>query len=356
MATDTKLLEHGMAVDNAGARTRASASHAGDGPEGSDTSRRNVLSKANPKAAAAIAAAVLAEDAQMTGDPEIARQAAEAAENAGEVGAPELLDADAAAELADRGIALRPSAPPVSLTAPWEMRSLTEPPAAEEPDEEDDEYDEEVDLDPAVPADIAALLADDDEEAETEEEPEPDEEDDEEVADLEPDPEDVSYYDENFIPEGSGNDELRELRKQNAKLQKRIAAQERQRAAGSRATWKDEAERFFPCASPFLDEIDASSRKEYLRQAQAVHERNLPYVQAQVAQANAEARQAKATAREEARQGAREAWGTPLVTTAPMETSQSNADLERNIARARQRGGLAGQMTEKVRSGLFGRL
>lgn len=309
-------------------------------PYGSDPSRRR-MSTANPLATNAMLASYLHEQGMMTGEAEYMEGAMAAAEKAEGVGEPRVPDDQELAELEEAGITIV-SAPvtPQSLVAPQAIRSLI-PAEPQEQAEEEPEVEEEAEL----PDDIAALFEDDEvEEAELEpvEEPEPDEE-----------PEEGYDYDGNYVPEGFEDEEKLQLKKQVAKLEKQMAMTEKQRAVAARKSWEEEAATHLPGAAPFLDMITAVSKKDFFRQAKAYHDRAKPHLEAQATQAKQEAAEERERLRLAAKEEAAQAWGTPVAAGPGAPTEDQTP---RHVTMSRQRGNLGAQMTERLRSGTFGRL
>lgn len=133
------------------------------------------------------------------------------------------------------------------------------------------------------------------------------------AAELEEE-EEVEVQDEDeeleVLVEEHGEDN-RELARQLVKERKRAQYLEGLRAKEARKTWEEEAKKFFPLSEPFLNEINATSRRGYLRTAKLLNEKMKPIVEEKVlapARAAIEAEKTKATT--EAKQEARKAWGT----------------------------------------------
>lgn len=335
----------------------------GDGelPEGSMPKRRNAGNKANPYAASAIVAGLFHEQAQRTGDTGYLEGAMEAAEKAGDVGLPDTIDDQDVEELEGGGVIVdrTPIVPP-PMTAPPVYRPLRAEAGPNEGEEGNTEVGgeeevmalevEEVELSPELPADLVALLTDD--EAGPEDEEEEEEEETEEESEIE---DTYIGQEQEFVPEGYEDEEKLALRKQVAKLQKKLAATSSQRVVSDRNRWEDEARQYFPAATPFLDTIEAESHRDFVRKAKALHDRNLPYVQKALAAEKAELEAQKAAAREEAREETRRAWGAPVTTTAPAgAVAASTMDRHHSVARMRQ--GLDGIMKKRIKDGEFGRL
>jgi hypothetical protein len=150
-------------------------------------------------------------------------------------------------------------------------------------------------LNPELPEDIAAELA----EAEIDEEVE------REVAAYEPE------TDEWGNPLEVDEDAVREA----VKLRKRNEYLERELVKSKSAGWRKEIEQHFPLAKHAVDDIlkNATSRRSALRAAKKEHDRILPHVQAYLADAKEVVDAERSTATEQAREQVAEAWGQPLT-------------------------------------------
>ena len=312
-------------------------------PYGSDPSRRR-MSTANPLATNAMLASYLHEQGMMTGEAEYMEGAMAAAEKAEGVGEPHIPNEQELAELEEAGVTIT-SAPvtPQSLIAPQAIRSLI-PAEPEAEVEEEPEVEEEAEL----PDDIAALFEDDDVEEDELEPPEPP---DEPEDDYERGQEEE--YQGDYVPEGFEDEEKLQLKKQVAKLEKQMAMTEKQRAVAARKSWEEEAATHLPGAAPFLDMITAVSKKDFFRQAKAYHDRAKPHLEAQATQAKQEAAEERERLRLAAKEEAAQAWGTPVAAGPGAPTEEQTP---RHVTMSRQRGNLGAQMTERLRSGTFGRL
>lgn len=162
-----------------------------------------------------------------------------------------------------------------------------------------------------MPEDIKALLDGPDFEAE-----------DEPVAQAPPEPE---YDDDNDEYE---DPEVAKLRKRLAAEQKKTAWLESQRLERERKSWEKEAVKYLPHSKPFLGNINATSKRAFLREARDYHEAVKAHI-AKHGQADVEAAKAQAKAEAEA------AWGkaTTGPGTAPLDVNQAQAEWEEARAR-----------------------
>lgn len=200
-----------------------------------------------------------------------------------------------------------PGVPPLLETPP---EPVAEPEAVEPP------------ADPfavEIPPELAALLA----------EPEIDELEDDPPA-YEPPvsaaPDDGEYVDP----------EVAELRKRAEAAEKKAAHYEKLRLDASKKTWAAEAKEFFPLSNP--DDISATSRRDFLRQAKSRHDSLKPTVEAFLA-AEREKLQAQAAAM----------WGRPTV-AGPQVPGQATEEVEAE-RRAQEAGGFDGLLKHWVKSG-----
>jgi hypothetical protein len=118
-------------------------------------------------------------------------------------------------------------------------------------------------------------------------------------------------------------DRLAEERKARLKAEKELQFLRQQHVQSSRAKWEAEAERYFPLADPKA--IQAESRRAFLREAKAQHERVLPIVKRERERIMAQVEAEKQAALEAAKEEAKEAWGVPHTTvgaTPPKPTPQ----------------------------------
>lgn len=167
------------------------------------------------------------------------------------------------------------------------------------------------------------------------------------LAELEEDDTDLTVSDEELdrLSEETGEENQDVLRRL-AAAEKRASHFEKLRADEAKKNWAEEAKQFFPLSEPFLDEIQATSRRGYLRTAKNVHERMKPLVEEKVIKPAREAIEAeKAKAVSEVRQEAKETWGEAVVEDQPVVVPEA-AQAER--ARRNR-----GELSDTIRSMLF---
>lgn len=157
-----------------------------------------------------------------------------------------------------------------------------------------------------------------------------------------------------FTPGEQEDDDLAEYEDDSPELVSRLRAAERKaayyeglRVADAAKGWKDEASKFFPLSEPFLTEIKATSRRSFLKQAKAAHERMVPLVEEKIlgpTRQALESERARITA--EARADAERAWGRPAIdaTPVPSEVTATREEVDRN----RQRGDLAATIKSMI--------
>ena len=299
------------------------------------------------QAASAVVAGLFNEQAMKTGDASFLEAAVEAGGRAGDVGAPAPVDEEGAERL---GVEAGRPAVPLPLTMPTTPSSIMPAAFGEEIDEEPAAPAEadaglDVDLNPDIPDELAALLG---------EEPSTLEDEEEDFDEREARAARESLEQEPFYPEGYEDEEKVALRKEVAKLRKKVEHVDRVEAKTALQKWTAEAEQFFPCASPFLDTIEATSRRDFLKKAQALHERNLPFVEQRLASRRAELAGGAEQERQAARGAAAAAWGQPVVPGAGAVGDRERQELvDRRIRVAAERGGLHGKLTQMVREGVF---
>lgn len=151
---------------------------------------------------------------------------------------------------------------------------------------------------------------------------------------LEEDETDISVTEDELDQLVEENEEVpREILARMRAAEKRAEHLERLRVADSRKNWSEEAKKFFPLAEPFLDEINATSRRGYLKTAKQVHDKMVPLIEEKILKP---ARDAMASTREETvtevREEARNAWGQPVTQGAPSDaqvTVQQVSDRRR---------------------------
>lgn len=152
--------------------------------------------------------------------------------------------------------------------------------------------------------------------------------DDLDLDDIEDDPEPAAIADEpeeQYEEEWIDQDE--QLRRELAKAKKEAAHYKQLRARESEKKWRDEASRRYPLAAPFLDDVQADSRRSYLKQAQHLHARLEPFIQNEVlAPVKAKIQQAADQVKAAKRGQEREQWGPPLAGPARTATTTSAAE------------------------------
>lgn len=173
-------------------------------------------------------------------------------------------------------------------------------------------------LDPEVPDDIADLLA------------EPDDEPDYEAENAdEPDYTVAESQDEYEDPE------VARLRREHAKLKKRAEHLERENLKRQRKAWVADAAKAFPLAA--TDDIQATTRKQFLREAQARHNAAKPTVEKFLQQQQAAQRKAQ-----------QEAWG-PAVSHGNVPSAA--LAQEEAVNHQVRRGSLSGAIRELMKNG-----
>lgn len=178
-----------------------------------------------------------------------------------------------------------------------------------------------------IPPDVAALLD------------EPDEEDEEEdlppaaVVEEEDDEDQVDYSDGEYV-----DPEIRKLQARLAKSEKRAEHEHKLRVQASASKWEDEAKRVFRLgplellSDEELKSITATSRKDFLRQAKSIADRNRSVAERFGATFQPTPAPAVDTRRQD--------WGTPPA-GAPSAQPES-IDKQERLARARRSGNLTG--------------
>lgn len=212
-------------------------------------------------------------------------------------------------------------------TAETPAEEATAEAAAEETDEA---------TEPALPDEIANLIA----EADIEEEAEA-----EARASFEA-PEDLEEGEESDYEYDPRLEQERKLR---IAAEKKIAFIEGQRVKSERKKWEAEAEKFFPNAD--ATQIEASSRRSFLRKAKAEHERLKPRVDAAIAKARAKLEEDRVQILAQAKADAEAAWGKPLTGSAQHEPGRRPAPKEEQIDDAFRRRGFAAGIKEMMRQG-----
>lgn len=164
---------------------------------------------------------------------------------------------------------------------------------------------------------------------------------------LDEEPEPPSFTVDEEEPDWNEDEQTTKLKREHAKLQKQLAWEREQRLKVSSKGWKEEAARRFPLAD--VDEIQADSRRAFLRKAHEQHARYERKLKPFTDTLEALKQQAVAEVKQEARAQAEAAWGKP--TAAPqvhqVEQADEAAKLDRRqykspyeMALARLKGGL----------------
>ena len=141
--------------------------------------------------------------------------------------------------------------------------------------------------------------------------------------------------------------EKEKLRKQLAKAQKKLAWAEEQKAKASRKAWEDEARRYFQFSNPDL--IQAKSRRQFLKQAQAQHEAVAKVAKPVFDQLADLKQKAKEEALAEARAEAAQRWGSPITGPQANISTQNTQTIQRQRLEAGQ--SLATRLKARMRNG-----
>lgn len=135
------------------------------------------------------------------------------------------------------------------------------------------------------------------------------------------------------------DEETQKLKKELAKAKKREAHLVEQNIKTGTPGWKADAEKYFPLSASSLDDIQATSKRDFLRQAKARHESILPmYESMKVVFADREKKREE-TVRSEIRAELETAWGTP--TSIPSELPDPPSDARDKIQTVRRHKSLA---------------
>lgn len=128
--------------------------------------------------------------------------------------------------------------------------------------------------------------------------------------DVEDDDEPVGYTEDVSEDDFSTEDDPR-LLKRIRQLEKKNAWLEERAVNASIKNWRAEAAKRFPLAAPEVENIEGKSRKEVLRKAQSMHDIAHKILAPHLKTLQEAQGQAQTMAREEAREYAKERWGTP---------------------------------------------
>lgn len=167
-------------------------------------------------------------------------------------------------------------------------------------------------------------------------------------AELEEEETDTTVSEEELDTLAEENEDVpREVLARMRAAEKRAEHLEGLRVKEARKNWSEEAEKFFPLASPFLGDINATSRRGFLRTAKEVHEKMVPIVEEKVlAPARKAIQDEKVKAKTEGKEEARQAWGQAGESqTAPSEATATLQATERRRGR--------GELSDVIRGMMF---
>ena len=180
----------------------------------------------------------------------------------------------------------------------------------------------EVDLEPEIPQDIMDLLEEPDFEAEAEAEV---------VAEAAGQSDDEQYTE-------FDDPQLQAERKARIAAEKKAAHYEKMRVRENIGKWKAEAERYFPHSKPFIDKIEANSRRAFLKQASAYHETIKAHVGTVAPKSSDEERE---KLKAEIRAELEASWGKPMVgpgSSVPAEAAERQRAYEEAKAKGDRQG------------------
>lgn len=144
--------------------------------------------------------------------------------------------------------------------------------------------------------------------------------------DVEDDGVPVARATEEYEPDEYDDENTARLKAKLAKLEKQVQYQQQLRAKDNEAKWRSEAQRRFPLAD--VDEINATSRRAFLKKAHEQHARYARKVEPIIKQLDDLKSSLVAEVKQEAREQAQQAWGRP--TTGPqVQTVQAAEDADR---------------------------
>ena len=152
-------------------------------------------------------------------------------------------------------------------------------------------------------------------------------------------------YDE---PDEYEDPEKARLQKQLAKMQKKLAWAEEQKAKASQRSWADEARKYFQFSNP--DTIQAKSRRAFLKEAQRQHDAVAKVAKPLYEQLAAEKAKLKEQALAEARAEAEARWGAPTTgpTTAAAYTENTDTTKRERLQQGRS---LTDVLRTRIKSG-----
>lgn len=140
------------------------------------------------------------------------------------------------------------------------------------------------------------------------------------------------------------------LRARLAQAERKAQHYERLRADEARKRWKTEAVKRYPLSAAIVDEIKATSKRSFLREAKKAHISIAPVVKPYVDAYNKLRAEARTEVRGEVETEVAEAWGKPTTGpgTAPVRAAQNQGKIDQ----ARARGDLSGVIKERFEQGL----
>lgn len=167
-----------------------------------------------------------------------------------------------------------------------------------------------------------------------------DEEDDDEPV--------IAQTQEDYEADEYEDPEKARLQKQLAKMQKKLAWAEEQKAKASQKTWADEARKYFQFSNPEI--IQAKSRRAFLKEAQRQHEAVATVAKPLYEQLAAEKARLKEEALAEARAEAEKRWGAPTTgpTTAAAYTENTDTTKRERLQQGRS---LTDVLKTRIKSG-----
>lgn len=146
--------------------------------------------------------------------------------------------------------------------------------------------------------------------------------------------------------EDYGEDDLDpEVRARLVAAEKKAAFYEKKAAERQVEKAEEEARKFFPLSEPFLSEIEATSRRGFLRQAKAIHQKMLPIARQMKEQFESAIETERERVKEETKKDLEKAWGR-AVPNDPAPQVQSPAQ-----GRPRRRGELSDTIREMLFTG-----
>ncbi|MHB8742565.1 MAG: hypothetical protein ACYC9L_05505 [Sulfuricaulis sp.] len=146
------------------------------------------------------------------------------------------------------------------------------------------------------------------------------------------DDEEVVYTEPDYVapaPDEYEDPAVAQLKTRLAKAEARLKHEESLRVQNQSKAWREEGKRRFPFAD--VEEIQATSRRSFLKQAQAQHERVERKVSPFLAELEKLREQVVTEAKTEGRETAERAWGIPQVgpQAGTVTASEAQASLDR---------------------------